>query len=68
MVAQKAPQQAVMMKKREALNVAFGHGVVIYLAPPGHVVVGVSSTSSVTSTPSGRPPLTPRRPGPYTQS
>jgi hypothetical protein len=40
-----------MMMKQEVLNVAFGHGVVIPLA------AGASSTSSITSTPSGRPPL-----------
>jgi hypothetical protein len=51
LLAHKAAQQAIMMMKQEALNVAFGHGVVIPLA------AGASSTSSITSTPSGRPPL-----------
>jgi hypothetical protein len=60
MLAQKAAQQIVMMMKKKALNVAFDQGVVIPLAPSGHAVAEESSTSSVTSTPSGRPPLQPR--------
>jgi hypothetical protein len=40
-----------MMMKQEALNVGFGHGAVFRLA------ADASSTSSVTSTPIGRPPL-----------
>jgi hypothetical protein len=40
-----------MMMKQEALNVAYGHAVVLPLA------AGTSSGSFVTSTLSGRPPL-----------
>jgi hypothetical protein len=53
-----------MMIKQEALNVVFG-GVVIV---PPYSMADTSSTSSVTSTPSGRPPLEPRTPGPQTTS
>jgi hypothetical protein len=49
-----------MMMKSETLKGTFSHGVVIPLTNNSHAVVGVSSTSSVTSTPSGRPPLQPR--------
>jgi hypothetical protein len=52
--AQKAAQQAIMMMKQEALNVAFGHGVVIPLGGQGHAVAGASLV------PSGRPPVQPR--------
>jgi hypothetical protein len=52
-----------MMMKKKALNVAFDQGVVIPLAPSGHAMAEESSRSSVTSTPSGRPPLQPRLPG-----
>jgi hypothetical protein len=57
-LAEKAAARVVMLMKQEALNVAFDDGAVI----PGQPVAGVSSTSSVTSTPSGRPPPEPRTP------
>jgi hypothetical protein len=52
-LAGKATACAVMMMKQEAINVAFG-GVASLPLPCG--VGGALSTSSVTSTPSGRPP------------
>jgi hypothetical protein len=59
-LAGKAAVHAVMLMKQEALNVAFGGAASV---PPPHSVAGASSTSSVTSTLSGRPPLEPNTPG-----
>jgi hypothetical protein len=42
-----------MIVKQEAINVAFGGAASV---PPPHSIGGALSTSSVTSTPSGRPP------------
>jgi hypothetical protein len=53
-LAGKAVVRTVMMMKQEALNIAFGGASSL---PPPHSVGGVLSTSSVTSTPSRRPPL-----------
>jgi hypothetical protein len=52
-LAGKAVAHAVMMMKQEAINVAFDD---IASLPPSCAVGGALSTSSVTSTPSGRPP------------
>jgi hypothetical protein len=52
-LAGKAAVRAVMMMKQEAINVAFGG---VASVPPLHSVGGALSTSSVTSTPRGRPP------------
>jgi hypothetical protein len=39
-----------MMMKQEALNVVFGHGMVIPLTGQGHAMAGASLMSSVTFT------------------
>jgi hypothetical protein len=52
-LARKATARAFMMMKQETINVAFGG---IASMPPSCGVGGALSTSSVTSTPSGRPP------------
>jgi hypothetical protein len=57
----KAAVHAVMMMKQEALKVAFGRVVSV----PSHPMAVSSLTSSITSTPSGRPPLKPRTPSPH---
>jgi hypothetical protein len=54
-----------MLMKHEARNVAFGGAASV---PPPHSVAGALSTSSVTWTPSGRPPLEPRTPGAHAPS
>jgi hypothetical protein len=53
-LAGKAAACAIMMMKQEAINVAFGG---VASMPPSCVVGGALSTSSVTSTPSSRPPV-----------
>jgi hypothetical protein len=52
-LAGKAAARAIMMKKQEAINVAFSG---VASLPPSCGVGGALSTSSVTSTLSGRPP------------
>jgi hypothetical protein len=52
-LAGKAAICAVMMMKQEAINVAFG---IVTSLPPSCAIDGALSRSSVTSTPSGRPP------------
>jgi hypothetical protein len=52
-LAGKAVARVVMTMKQEAINVVFGG---VASMPPSCGVSGALSTSSVTSTPSGRPP------------
>jgi hypothetical protein len=52
-LAGKAAACAVMMMKQKAINMAFGG---VASMPPSCGIGGALSTSSVTSTPSGRPP------------
>jgi hypothetical protein len=52
-LAGKAATRAIMMMKQEAINVAFGG---VASMPPSCAIGDALSTSSVTSTPSGRPP------------
>jgi hypothetical protein len=54
-MAGKAVVRVAMMMKQEAINVAFGGGGAS--VPPPHSVSGALSTSSVTLTPSGLPPV-----------